>query len=533
MPYRIGLMFWSPPEDLPDAGAIASLMESVEKRSEPVRGPDPVCLCAFVCSDGMPAFVSKLAGTDRRIEALAMTEAGVAAYVAPAPPAGFPCRPDVKLNALLAQCHVVVIMCATKAEAAEAQLLLEMKRNTACLVAIVTTAERQHSLWEIDPAPRALDSTDWQIRVAELWRRARDNKIEHGKRKHTMLGLAFPLFASFLLRRPFQTLREKAVPETPVFALGVSRPSLGKLSTADQKAVDQQARALWPAFQTSNSLGKHYSNVFRTACLLVPLTIGISTVLAVAAVLNHHHAELWHVTEGVLLVAAAVLFTRAVFGHFHEHWVNHRLLAELLRPAMLFQLLRTIPDTVQPSGDADTWVRQTRAFWLHFRGLGPLDLTTTPPPDLRSCRRSALEDYARSQAAFHSDFAHQHFRTHRSLTRLSAWAFLITLLICFAQLLASAWMTSEISKGLLLLTLVSACAAFAISVVAHQLGFEAIAERSEAAALAMSRLAATIEHGAATASGEQLYLWSRELSALIVDEQHGWYRQIGSIRLHL
>jgi hypothetical protein len=86
---------------------------------------------------------------------------------------------------------------------------------------------------------------------------------------------------------------------------------------------------------------------------------------------------------------------------------------------------------------------------------------------------------------------------------------------------------------LMMLTLISASCAFVLSLLSHQLGFEAIAERSRSAAEHFEGLVEEIKRKAPFADAGQVYSWANEGVDTILAEQHSWYRHIPLIRMHL
>ena len=146
-----------------------------------------------------------------------------------------------------------------------------------------------------------------------------------------------------------------------------------------------------------------------------------------------------------------------------------------------------------------------------------------------------IREYAHFQRTFHDDFAIQHRDAHRSLVHLSSVAFFITLLLAAGQFAALLIPNPfpEMVKLLTLGTLISTLLAFVVSLLAHQLGFEAISERSTNAAAHFSFLDARIERDAHAPTQKRLHEWERECRKIIVAEQHSWYRHVPQMWLEL
>ena len=118
---------------------------------------------------------------------------------------------------------------------------------------------------------------------------------------------------------------------------------------------------------------------------------------------------------------------------------------------------------------------------------------------------------------------------------MSSYAFIATLCMCGLQLAVAYYQhdATRIAVVLMMLTLVSASSAFVFLLLSHQLGFEAIAERSANAAQHFETLKQSIEQNGYSADARQVYAWAEECGDAILAEQHSWYRQIPLIRMHL
>jgi len=137
--------------------------------------------------------------------------------------------------------------------------------------------------------------------------------------------------------------------------MGISDLALKKLHLDDQRLLNANLKRLCPFFARHDELGRYYSNVFRTTCLLVPLLIAASTVLAVAGVIDSKGRDLWHIVEGVLLVIAAWLVIRSKVAGQHAKWVEHRLTTELMGSSVVCSLLQATPRLTSPHEEPKRW----------------------------------------------------------------------------------------------------------------------------------------------------------------------------------
>ncbi|MGB7924017.1 MAG: hypothetical protein WCF57_12290 [Pyrinomonadaceae bacterium] len=524
------------------------MLDKIDKKTAPTRNGQALTLVPFVRTAHMALFSQAVAGDGREVEAAAFDEAGVTfGKLDDFTQRSHPEHDEVAdfglgMNVLLARCEVLLIVCADESEAVEARKLLDGHENTSAFVALVPLRGGGPSFLEIDPLPAPKDPPSWLLSVAESWEAKADGAAPRPPRKRTLLGFIFPVFQSLLIGRLSETVKRRP-PEAVRCrnGMGVSGAATKKLEQPDRDSLEVTLNAVCPYFISHDDLGRHYSNVFRTTCFLVPFCIIVSTVLAVAGAIDDKRHDIWHVSEGVLLIIAAALYLRAKLDKQHRKWVENRLLAEFLRLTWLNEMFHTVPQLTPPPEEPGMWVESSRAMLKRFRDL-PRAAFTTPRADLLSARISAIADFARYQSTWHTNFAAQHRTAAKRLTRMSAYAFVLTLCLCVLQLLLT--YNVGVAEGheealttaahvLMMLTLVSAGGAFVLSLISHQLGFEAIAERSSNVAEHFENLWQAIQRSGHTADAVQVYAWAHECASAILAEQHSWYRHIPFIRMHL
>ncbi|HEV7902465.1 MAG TPA: hypothetical protein VGO96_01385 [Pyrinomonadaceae bacterium] len=525
------------------------MLDKLDKKTAPTRNGQAITLVPFVRTTGMAHFSQAVAmdGIEVGIEAAAFDEAGVTFgklddFTQMAhPPHDKLVDFGLGMNVLLARCEVIIVVCADESEVAEARKLLDDHENTSAFVALVPLGGGRASFLEIDPRPVPKDPTSWRLCVVKSWAAKAAGAPPLPTRKRTLLGFLFPWFQSLLIGRLSETVKRRP-PEAVRCqnGMGVSGDATDKLEQPDSDSLNETLNAVCPYFIRHDDLGRHYANVFRTTCFLVPLCIIISTVLAVAAAIDHERHDIWHVSEGILLLIAAALYLRAKLDKQHRKWVENRLLAEFLRLTWFNEMFHTLPQLTPPPEEPGIWVESSRAMLRRFRSL-PRAAFTTPRADLLSARISAIADFVRYQSAWHTDFAAQHRTAEKRLARMSAYAFVLTLCLCVIQLIISNLRVAEghgealttTAHLLMMLTLVSAGGAFVLSLLSHQLGFEAIAERSSNVAEHFESLWQAIQRSGHTADAAQVYAWAHECAAALLAEQHSWYRHIPLIRMHL
>lgn len=542
MTFRVGLLFHSTPKQPFVLGPVADLLQKINVKSAPIRNGQQLTLVPFVRTTDMTVFAQSIADIGYAVEAAAFDEAGVtfgllAAFVRMQHPT-FNDHLDFNLGmrVLLSRCDVIVIICQERSEFWEIRKRLEMHHNTYVLLSLVSTHDVQTSFLDVNPQPAEMDGPSWLLALTERWEAMNGMPQPLPKRKVTILGFIFPLFYSIIIGQRSETIKKKRPTEAErcVKGMGLSAAANKKLESSDRKSSEVFLDATYPFFARHDELGTHYSNVFRTTCFLVPLLIVVSTVLAVAAAIDTIRHDVWHISEAVLLIAAAVLFLRSKIAKHHRKWVENRLLTELLRPALLNEVFHTIPLLAPPPEDPELWIDRSRILLKHLRAL-PRMVFTTPKDELLSARISAIADFASDQATWHKNFADQHRAAEKRLTRTSVYAFVVTLCLCVLQLIIAYNLEAMtgIAHVLMMLTLISAGGAFVLLLLSHQLGFEAIAERSNNAAEHFESLQQAIKQSGHVADARQVYEWAYECASTILAEQHSWYRQIPLIRMHL
>jgi hypothetical protein len=561
MTFRVGLLFYSSPVKPFRVEPISELLQKLSAKSIEVRKDSPLTLAPFVRTGEMADFSKSVADKGGfPVESFAFDKGGVAC----APLEMFDPLQQVKydglsdfnlgMKVLLSRCDVIAIICRDVSDFPQVHALLAGFHNTSVLVALVAPRSFDDIRFvEIDPLPTARDYPTWQLAVSERWEAiaaATPNPIP--KRKKTILGLIFPLFNTAIIRRRAETLKvlKKKLTESEQCEsdLGLSPEAKKKLTPADNNSLQTILSHICPHFVAHDDLGRHYSNVFRTTCLLVPSLTLVSTILAVAASIDVARHNLWHICEGLFLIIAAAIFFRSRIAQHHRKWVEHRLLAELLRPTMLSTLFQIVPPLTPPSEEPRLWIDRSRILLRHLRAL-PTTVFDSDKESLRSARISAINEFSSRQAKWHKNFANQHRTAEARLSRMSAYAFVFTLSLCVLQIvfallinLLASHTEGTASHGaamggvghvLLMGTLISASSACVLLILSHQLGFEAIAERSSNASEHFEKLQNEIAVSGHEADARRVYAWADKCAGDILAEQHSWYRQIPLIRMHL
>jgi hypothetical protein len=529
---------------------VLDLLQKLDTKSNEVRKDQMITLVPFVRTTDMAVFSKSVANTGGYlVEAFAFDDAGVTfgsldEFAQMEHPSYIDRLDfDLGITVLLARCDVILVICQDGSEFDEIRSRLTIHQSTFVSIALIAIRDEQSIFLEINPVLKENDETGWLIDIRERWKPMNRRPESLPWPKFTILGFLFPLLYSLTIGRRSENVKKRRRKKGDQCreGMGLSPAAISKLSPQDVNSLEGVLNVICPFFVRHDMLGRLYSNLFRTTCFLVPFLIVVSTVLAVAAGIDNLRGNVWHVSEGILLIAAAVLFVRSKIAKHHRKWVEHRLLTELLRPALLSSVFHTIPRLTLPSEDPDLWVDRSRILLQHFRAF-PSMRFITPRAALLSARISAILDFSKFQAKWHMEFADQHRAAEKRLARICTWAFLGTLLLCGGQLVIVYYLEAipgylqamtTVANVLMMLTLISAGMAFVLLILSHQLGFEAIAERSSNAAEHFETLRRKIEERAHLAEAREVYAWAHECAEAILAEQHSWCRQIPLIRMHL
>ncbi len=540
MPFRVGLLFHSSPTPPADTKGIESVLRDINERTHSLRGGEPIVVVPFLRNNTELEAARAATGDCQLLGAATWSSAGIVFCDCNDLDGAYSPKSDTStqsagMASLLSSTHVIVVA-AVKAESEMLLSSLRASQNVWALIAVVFADGEGAEFFELDPNVEKVEPVEWQLKVKKRWQMAKPDIETLGRPKRAILGMIFPWLTSAIIRERSENVRKRPPTrfERCWDGLAISASAMEKLTTADQKLLDRNLDALCPFFATHDDMGRVYSNVFRTTCFLVPVLIAGSTIVAVAAVIDQRRRGIWHIIEIVLLLMAALVAFRSKVAKHHAKWVEHRLIAELMRSSMLCDLMHTIPQLGLPTEDSRAWLHCCRTAWIYRRSL-PILRFDSVRADLLSARRSAIEGYVRSQATFHERFANQHHEAHKWLNKISGYAFFLTLCLVVTQLVITYLpdMDERLPVRLMMATLAGACLAFVLSLLAHQLGFEAIAERSSSAARRFHELNLSIHQHAHNADASQVYGWAAACARIIVDEQHSWYRHIPSIRMHL
>jgi len=164
-------------------------------------------------------------------------------------------------------------------------------------------------------------------------------------------------------------------------------------------------RHLRPHYAWPDKLADYYADRYRSAFLLAYGLAALAVFLALFPLAaGLHHPVGWIVAELLTLLAIVGLIQGGRKLHWHDRWMEYRLLAELIRELrLLVPLGGGQPSPRQPAhlaalfDPAGTWVFWHMRSIARFVGLPPARLTL---PYLEDCMRH-LERVLEEQDGFH------------------------------------------------------------------------------------------------------------------------------------
>ena len=187
--------------------------------------------------------------------------------------------------------------------------------------------------------------------------------------------------------------------------------------------VNQRVRG---HFAWADKLADWYADHYRSAFILVYF---LSAFGVLTAVLGHPHP--WTFPIELCLIAAIVALV--IFGgrwHWHERWMEYRLLAELVRQIRIIIPLgggRPLPRTPIFSGNFED-LSETWMHW-HIRAIARsvgIPAVTVTPQYLASCL-GYIDGLIESQVNFHRKTIHRYELICENLHSLASSLFFISL----------------------------------------------------------------------------------------------------------
>jgi hypothetical protein len=311
-------------------------------------------------------------------------------------------------------------------------------------------------------------------------------------------------------------------------------------------------RRLRPHFAWADRRGDIYADSYRSAFVLIYLLSSFAVFLALLPIALHSTSDkpgrLWIVTIELLFVVA--IFATFLFSRrhqWHERWMEHRLIAELIRQIRFLIPLgggRPFPYVpVHLSGYGG--ITRSWMFW-HVRaiaratGVPQARITPAYIADCLSYLEKVVEEPSTGQISFHRNSERRSKRISHLLHATSSALFLATIFVILFHLGVGVlefsfktWVAirefgHKVDGWLVLLAATLPALGAALAGIANQGEFARLARRSSAMADAFEEFASEIEGLKSTTSAHrkvklaELIPVASKIAEVMVDEVTDW-----------
>ena len=293
----------------------------------------------------------------------------------------------------------------------------------------------------------------------------------------------------------------------------------------------------WPNSSVGSQIEHNYRKPFVWADVIADMcadrhrssfiaTYLLGALAVLAAFLGSRSESLPHI--GALFFLAELVFIGSILLlvqlnkrlHWHERWIDYRLLAEGFRQMRaLAPFARVTPSFEVPahlSAPSSTW------FNWYFRAVvrdAGMVRAAVDNPYLNSCR-VVLTSEISSQVRYHTRNARRHKALHHRLHKLSTFLFSLTLIACIAHILFSP--LEEIEPALTLCAIVLPAFGAAIQGILHQGDFSRVENRSRALRRSLYQLKTSIRSQGNNISFRELGRRTEAFSRIQMLEQADW-----------
>ncbi len=250
------------------------------------------------------------------------------------------------------------------------------------------------------------------------------------------LGVLFNAFTKMVAGswpwplRIFQKDYEKETREEWVRAWDVSH----ELPSASTQQVEERFLL---HYAWADKLATHYANIYRSSFTANYLLAACAVLFALRAYFDATRLRFWIGMELAAIIFIIGITTLGRFRHWHERWIDYRLLAEKLRHMRFLFLIGRVSVTERvPAYESHGEERKSWVDW-HFQAVvreaGILHGKMNRP--YRAAYRKLLADYELpSQVEYHDRNCTKSTRIANRLQRFSTGLFYGTLVICLIHL---------------------------------------------------------------------------------------------------
>jgi hypothetical protein len=182
-----------------------------------------------------------------------------------------------------------------------------------------------------------------------------------------------------------------------------------------------------------DKLANHFVNLYRSSFLVNYLLAACAVVFALRAYFNQKHVDLWvslELSSIILIIAITMLGRRR---HWHERWIDYRLLGERLRQMRFLFLIGRFSRTDRVHEHSRRGVPQKTWVDWHFQAAAREVGMLRGKLDRAYCiayRKLLIEYELTSQIEYHAQNSRQNRRIDRRLQLLATALFFSTLIVC-------------------------------------------------------------------------------------------------------
>ncbi|HSC34621.1 MAG TPA: DUF4231 domain-containing protein [Thermodesulfobacteriota bacterium] len=295
------------------------------------------------------------------------------------------------------------------------------------------------------------------------------------------------------------------------------------------QSVKEQINEKFLAHYTwADGLANYYSNIYRSSFVANYLMAGLAVFFALLPVLPSFE-NLWILCELALIILIILITAVGNLKHWHERWIDYRLLSEQIRHLrFLAPLGLTTPAFRVPAHDTYGDPRSSWVNW-HFRAIvreAGIVGTGIDKEYLTSYRDFLSSQEISAQIDYHNRNSPRFHRIHRNLHLIGGGLFVLTLLACLAHL----YVHSDLLT--ILAAVLPAFGAAFYGIRTHG-EFELIAKRSDAMSAHLENLKNELDNAAFVPSYRLLGYIAENTAEVMSSETLDWRIVFQSKRLVL
>ncbi|HQR44335.1 MAG TPA: hypothetical protein PLX97_16680, partial [Gemmatales bacterium] len=195
--------------------------------------------------------------------------------------------------------------------------------------------------------------------------------------------------------------------------------------------ISKLEEGVLPSYAWADNLANYYGAVFRSSFLFTYLLSPVAVLMALLSVLDKSsHRMVWAEMAIIFVIGAVTLW--AAKRHWHQRWLEYRLLAEYLRQFRFLWLLgQKSPSSELPAHYGDDDPRNTWVAWLVHaveRNAGLADAQLCD--DYLRKVKTILTTEVNTQIDYHEKKSHDYHVVHHRLHQIGFTLFFLTFLAC-------------------------------------------------------------------------------------------------------